>query len=246
VIVVAVIPAAGSGARLGGGLSKQYLPLAGMPILARTLAAFESSAVIHAIVVVAPPGDETRCRTVAVEPYGWTKILAIVPGGAARQESVARGLDAAGADASIVVVHDAARPLVSEELIRRVVEAAAVSGAALAALPVVDTLKRGGGDGGMIATVDREGLWAAQTPQAFRAGVFRDAVARARADGFVGTDDASLVERLGLPVTLVEGEPENFKITRAEDLARAEDILAMRSARAARPADRGRARRRPS
>lgn len=247
VIVVAVIPAAGSGSRLGGGLSKQYLPLAGMPILARTLAAFESSAVIQAIVVVVPPGDETRCRAVAVEPYGWTKVLAIVPGGAARQESVARGLDAAGTDASIVVVHDAARPLVSDELIRRVVEAAVVSGAALAALPVVDTLKRrSGGDGGMIATVDREGLWAAQTPQAFRAGLFRDAVARARADGFVGTDDASLVERLGLPVTLVEGEPENFKITRAEDLARAEDILTMRSARAARPADMGRARQRPS
>ena len=140
----------------------------------------------------------------------------------------------------------AARPLVSDELIRRVVEAAVASGAALAALPVVDTLKRRGGDGGMIATVDREGLWAAQTPQAFRAEWFRDAVARARADGFVGTDDASLVERLGLPVTLVEGEPENFKMTRAEDLARAEDVLAMRSARAARPADRGRARRRPS
>jgi 2-C-methyl-D-erythritol 4-phosphate cytidylyltransferase len=217
-----------------------------MPVLARTLAAFEASAVIRAIVVVVPPGDETRCRAVAVEPYGWEKILAIVAGGAARQESVARGLDAAGADASIVVVHDAARPLVSDALIRRVVEAAVASGAALAALPVVDTLKRRGGDGGVIATVDREGLWAAQTPQAFRAGLFRDAVARARTDGFVGTDDASLVERLGLPVTLVEGEPENFKITRAEDLARAEDILAMRSARAARPADMGRARRRPS
>lgn len=231
---------------MGGGPPKQYLPLAGMPVLARTLAAFEASNVIRAIVVVVPPGDETRCRAVAVEPYGWTKILAIVPGGATRQESVARGLDAAGADASIVVVHDAARPLVSDELIRRVVEAAVASGAALAALPVVDTLKRRGGDGGMIATVDREGLWAAQTPQAFRAEWFRDAVARARADRFVGTDDASLVERLGLPVTLVEGEPENFKMTRAEDLARAEDVLAMRSARAARPADRGRARRRPS
>lgn len=231
---------------MGGGALKQYLPLAGMPILARTLAAFESSVVVHAIVVVVPPGDESRCRAVAVDPYGWKKVVAIVPGGATRQESVAYGIDAAGAAASIVVVHDAARPLVSEDLIRRVVEAAGTSGAALAALPIVDTVKRTGGDGGLIATVDRDGLWAAQTPQAFRAGVFRDAVARARADGFVGTDDVNLVERLGLPVTLVEGEPGNFKITRAEDLARAEEILAMRSARAARRADTGRARRRPS
>jgi 2-C-methyl-D-erythritol 4-phosphate cytidylyltransferase len=246
VSVVAVIPAAGIGSRLGGGAPKQYVPLAGMPVLARTLAAFEASGAIQAIVVVAPPGDESRCRAIAVEPYGWKKILAVVPGGAARQESVARGLDAAGADASIVVVHDAARPLVSDDLIRRVVRAAGVSGAALAALPVVDTLKRKVGDGNVITTVDRDGLWAAQTPQAFRAALFREAVTRARADGFIGTDDASLVERLGVPVTLVEGDPENFKITRREDLARAEEILAMRSARAAGPAERARPERCPS
>ncbi|MFZ5877147.1 MAG: 2-C-methyl-D-erythritol 4-phosphate cytidylyltransferase [Nitrospirota bacterium] len=236
--VVAVIPAAGGGSRLGGGSPKQYLPLAGMPVLARTLAAFDSSAEIHAIVVVAPPGDESRCRAVAIAPYGWRKILAVVPGGAARQDSVARGLDAAGADASIIVVHDAARPLVSDDLIRRVVRAARVSGAALAALPIVDTLKRRIGDHGAITTVDRDGFWAAQTPQAFRAGLFREAVTRARTDGFVGTDDASLVERLGAPVTLVEGEPENFKITRPEDLARAEEILTLRAARPAGPAAR--------
>jgi 2-C-methyl-D-erythritol 4-phosphate cytidylyltransferase len=235
--VVAVIPAAGIGSRLGGGVPKQYLLLAGMPVLARTLAAFETSAAIQAIVVVAPPGDESRCRALAVEPYGWRKVLAVVPGGAARQDSVARGLDAAGADASIVVVHDAARPLVSGDLIGRVVRAAGVSGAALAALPVVDTLKRRIGTSDVITTVDRDGLWAAQTPQAFRVGLLREAVTRARADGFVGTDDASLVERLGVPVTLVEGEPDNFKITRPEDLARAEEILAMRSTRALRAAE---------
>ncbi|MFZ5863995.1 MAG: 2-C-methyl-D-erythritol 4-phosphate cytidylyltransferase [Nitrospirota bacterium] len=242
--VVAIIPAAGSGVRLGGAAPKQYVALAGMPMLARTLAAFESSAVIRAVVVVAPPGDETRCRAVAIDPYGWKKILAVVPGGAARQESVARGLDAVGADASIVVVHDAARPLVSDDLIRRVVDAARASGAAVAAIPIVDTLKRRIGD--LTATVDREGLWAAQTPQAFRAELLREAVARARADGFTGTDDAALVERLGRPVTLVAGEPENFKITRSEDLTRAEEIVAMRTARAARQAERRRPVRRSS
>jgi 2-C-methyl-D-erythritol 4-phosphate cytidylyltransferase len=226
VSVVAVIPAAGSGSRFGGS-PKQYLPLAGMPVLARTLAVLESSPVIDGIVVVVRHGEEARCRAVAVDPYGWQKIRAIVPGGLTRQDSVAHGLDAVGPEASIVMVHDAARPLVTDDLIRRVVEAAVASGAAVAALPVVDTLKRRVGAHGLVTTVDREGLWTAQTPQAFRAGLFRDAVARARADRFVGTDDASLVERLGCAVTLVEGEPMNFKITRAEDLPRAEEFLAM-------------------
>jgi 2-C-methyl-D-erythritol 4-phosphate cytidylyltransferase len=236
VSVVAVIPAAGSGSRLGGGSPKQYLHLAGMPVLARTLAVFDASTAIDDIVVVVPPGDESRCRDTAVEPYGWKKTRAIVPGGATRQDSVARGLDAVGADAAIVVVHDAARPLVTGDLIRRVVAAAAATGAAIAALPVVDTLKRRVGDKGLVTTVDREGLWTAQTPQAFRVGLLRDAVARARADGFVGTDDASLVERLGVPVALVEGEASNFKITRAEDLGRAEEILLHARDRASRPA----------
>ena len=224
--VWAIIPAAGRGSRLGGPSPKQFLPLGGQPILARTLAVFDAVPAVDHVVVVVPPGAEARCRATVVEPYGFTKVQAIVPGGGLRQESVARGLDAIGDDASIVVVHDAARPLVTYDLVRRVVEAAGSSGAAVAALPVVDTLKRLAGRDGLVTTVDREGLWTAQTPQAFRAAAFRDAVARAVADGFVGTDDASLVERLGLPVTLVEGEPFNFKITRAEDVSLAEELLA--------------------
>jgi 2-C-methyl-D-erythritol 4-phosphate cytidylyltransferase len=228
VSVWAIIPAAGRGSRLGAGSPKQFLPLAGQPILARTLAVFEAVSAVDHVVVVVPPGDEGRCRGMMVEPYGFTKIRAIVPGGGSRQESVARGLDAIGLDASIVLVHDAARPLVTGDLVQRVIKAAAGSGAAVAALPVVDTLKRATGRDGAVMTVDREGLWTAQTPQAFRVAVFRDAVSRAVADGFVGTDDASLVERLGLPVTLVDGEPFNFKITRAEDVLLAEELLATR------------------
>jgi 2-C-methyl-D-erythritol 4-phosphate cytidylyltransferase len=225
--VAAVIPAAGRGVRLGGAAPKQYLPLAGVPI-------------IDAVVVVVPPGDESRCRCEAVEPYGFVKVRAIVPGGASRQESVARGLDAVEDDASYVVVHDAARPLVSEGLIRRVVEAAAMTGAALAAVPVTDTLKRRVAAGGMLTTVDREGLWAAQTPQAFRTSLLREALARAATEGFVGTDDASVVERLGAAVALVEGEAFNLKITRAEDLVLAEELFARLSDPSARMAPQGR------
>jgi 2-C-methyl-D-erythritol 4-phosphate cytidylyltransferase len=227
VSVWAIIPAAGRGSRLGAASPKQFLPLAGRPILARTLAVFDVSPAVDHVVVVVPPGDEARCRAIAVEPYGLTKVRAVVAGGDLRQESVVRGLDAIEKAASIVVVHDAARPLVTGDLVRRVIEAAAVSGAAVAALPVVDTLKRQSGRDGAVTTVDREGLWTAQTPQAFRAATFREAVRRAEADGFVGTDDAGLVERLGHPVALVEGERFNFKITRAEDIAFAEELLAM-------------------
>jgi 2-C-methyl-D-erythritol 4-phosphate cytidylyltransferase len=187
---------------------------------------FESCPVIDHVVVVVPPGDEARCRAAMVDPYGLTKVRAIVPGGDARQESVARGLEAVADHASMVVIHDAARPFVTGDLVRRVVEGAEASGAAVAALRVVDTLKRRPDGDGLVTTVDREGLWTAQTPQAFRATLFREAAARAIAERFVGTDDASLVERLGVPVKLVEGESLNFKITRAQDLALAEELLA--------------------
>jgi 2-C-methyl-D-erythritol 4-phosphate cytidylyltransferase len=125
-----------------------------------------------------------------------------------------------------VVIHDAARPLVTGSLVQRVVEVARVSGAAVAALRVVDTLKRRTEGDGMVTTVDRENLWVAQTPQAFRVEVFREAVTRATVDHFIGTDDASLVERLGIHVSLVDGEPFNFKITRPQDVLLAEELLA--------------------
>jgi 2-C-methyl-D-erythritol 4-phosphate cytidylyltransferase len=195
-----------------------------MPLLARTLAVFERTPVVDHVVVVVPPGDDVSCRAV-LDQYDLRKVRAIVPGGSVRQDSVACGLDAVEADAAIVVIHDAARPLVSRDLIERVIAGAKASGAAVAALPVVDTLKRLGGHNGTVTTVDREGLWAAQTPQAFRTALFREAVKRATLDGFVGTDDASLVERLGSPVTLVEGEALNFKITCVQDFSLAEALL---------------------
>ena len=211
---------------MGAPAPKQFIALSGMPILARTLSVFDAVPVVDHVVVVVPPGDEARCRATVVDPYGFTKVRAIVPGGAVRQESVIRGLEAIDRHASIVVTHDAARPLVTGSLVQRVVEVAGASGAAVAALRVVDTLKRRTEDDGMVTTVDRENLWVAQTPQAFRVDVFREAVTRATADHFIGTDDASLVERLGIPVSLVDGEPLNFKITRPQDVLLAEEVLA--------------------
>jgi len=222
--IAALIPAAGRGTRLGHGRPKQFLPLAGTPILAKTLSVFESSPLIRDIILVVPPGEESYSREAIIERYNLFKVKRIVPGGATRQASVAAGVSAVAEDISLVLIHDAARPFVSHEVIQRVVDTAMVSGAACAAIPVVDTLKRSTGGREGAITVDREGVWAAQTPQAFRTSVLVAALERAAADGYTGTDDASLVERLGYPVVLVEGHPCNVKITTSEDLEYAERL----------------------
>ncbi len=223
---------------MGAPAPKQFISLSGIPMLARTVSVFEAAPVVDHVVIVVPPGDEARCRATVIEPHGFGKVRAIVPGGAMRQESVVRGLDVVDRHASIVVVHDAARPLVTADLVQRVVEVAGTSGAAVAALRVVDTLKRRDEGDGMVTTVNREHLWIAQTPQAFRADLFRRAVAQATAERFLGTDDASLVERLGISVSLVEGEPFNFKITRPQDVLLAEALVAAGRDRSASAADR--------
>ena len=215
---------------MGSLRPKQFLPLGNMPLLAKTLAVFQSFPLIDEIVLITPPGDEDACRKEIVERYGLSKVTRIVPGGASRQESVASGLRAVASDVSLVLIHDAARPFVTADLIRRVLESAASSGAAIAAIPVVDTLKRRSSASAGALTMERDGVWAAQTPQAFHRSLLVQAFEQAAADGFTGTDDASLVERLGHPVTLVDGHPANIKITTAEDLEFAEDLAAARLA----------------
>lgn len=219
--VAALIAAAGRGSRLGGTRPKQFLPIGGEPMLAKTLAVFQQAPVIDHIVVMVPSGEEHYCREAIVRRYGLAKVRAVVAGGETRQASVVAGLQAVDRSTSIVVIHDAARPFVTEAIIKRVVESARTTGAAIAALPIVDTLKRS--VDGRAMTVERDGLWAAQTPQAFRIDLFRNAAERAVLDGFVGTDDASLVERVGQPVALVEGHPANIKITRMDDLVMADE-----------------------
>jgi 2-C-methyl-D-erythritol 4-phosphate cytidylyltransferase/2-C-methyl-D-erythritol 2,4-cyclodiphosphate synthase len=221
----AVIVAAGRGHRVGASSNKVFLPLAGRPLLLWTLRAFEECPAIGHVVIVVGAGEEEQARKIA---EGLAKVQAICPGGQTRGESVLAGLARLPESTEIVAIHDGARPLVTPDLIARCVETALARGAALPALPVTDTLKRAAPDGTIAATVERAGLYGAQTPQTFRRDLLAAAYARAQADGLEGTDDASLVERLGHPVPLVPGEPENLKITVADDLPRAAAILERR------------------
>ena len=226
---VAIVPAAGSGSRMGGSSPKQFLRLGGVPVLVRTLAALGRSRVIGGIVVVVPPSAVERTRRV-LSRHRVPRVLAVVAGGRARQESVWLGLQAVPAAADVVVVHDGVRPFITGRLVRDVVEAAQRFGAASCGLPIRETVKRAR-EGFVEATVDRDGLWLVQTPQAFRRTLLWEAHEKARRDGFLGTDDAGLVERVGAPVRMVAGLAENLKITTPDDLARARVLMAAKGRR---------------
>ncbi|MDR7417147.1 MAG: 2-C-methyl-D-erythritol 4-phosphate cytidylyltransferase [Armatimonadota bacterium] len=218
----AIIAAAGRGNRLRREEPKALVMLAGLPLVVRAALPFQRCPLVEEIVVVAPEGNLEDVGT-WVRRCSLSKIHAVVPGGPQRQDSVGRGLEALRG-AEVVLVHDGARPLLEEGLVGRVAQAAAEYGAVVPALPVHDTLKRV--RGGLIEqTVDRTGIWVAQTPQGFRIELLRAAHARARAEGFYGTDDAVLVERLGHPVHVVPGSARNLKITTPEDLLVAEALL---------------------
>ncbi len=221
--VVAIIPAAGRGERMGGEVPKQFRILGDKPILAHTLLAFDICPDVDEVVVVVPKEYVDFCGRKVVEPYGITKVRRIVPGGRHRQDSVYEGLKAAEG-AEIVVVHDGVRPLVRPELISRSVAICRERGAAIVAVPVKETVKLV--EGGMVRkTLPREALWAAQTPQTFRREVLWEAFQRAFRDGILATDEAALVERIGHMVWVVEGEYRNIKITTTEDLYVAERLL---------------------
>lgn len=224
---VAVVPAAGQSRRMGGERPKQFLPLAGRPLLSRTLGQLQMAAAVDEVVLVCPPGQEQAIEAEFVRPFGLDKVRRVVPGGQQRQDSVAAGVAAAAEmGAAWLLVHDAARPLASPELLVRVLAVAKACGAAIAAWPVSDTIKRDDGRGRVQATLDRGRLWLVQTPQAFRLDLLQEALARAQAEGFYATDEAGLVERLGREVRLVTGERNNLKITTPQDLALAEALLA--------------------
>jgi 2-C-methyl-D-erythritol 4-phosphate cytidylyltransferase len=227
--VTAIVPAAGGGTRLAAPLPKQYLPLAGVPMLVRTLQALLRSRRVDSLILVVPPGQEERCRTEILEPFG-LDVDPMIPGGADRQASVYAGLLRAPAATDLILVHDGARPLVTTALIHAALAAAAEVGAAVVAVPVTDTIKMADPDGHVVESPPRGRLWAAQTPQVFRAALLRQAHEAALRDGFRGTDDSALVERLGHPVQLVAGSPENLKITTTADLVLADQILRAREA----------------
>jgi 2-C-methyl-D-erythritol 4-phosphate cytidylyltransferase len=219
-----VIPAAGMGTRLGSPGPKALLDLESVPLLVRTLARFEASGLVRdAIIAVPPEHREEFKRTIRVA-YPEAHIT-LVDGGAERQDSVRNGLDALDGGCEVVLIHDAARPFVAHESIEAVRDAADEHGAATVAVPVVDTILRAGADAFLEDTPERSELWACQTPQAFRLEVIRDAHARARDEAFMGTDDASLVRRIGAKVKLVMGTPLNIKVTTPGDLALARQII---------------------
>lgn len=219
--VGAIIVAAGRGLRMGG-VDKLFVSLGGRPLLAYTLAPFQACPRVGRIVLVLAAENQERGRQLVAE-YGFQKVSAICSGGPRRQDSVRLGLSALG-ETEWVLVHDGARLLLSVELIEQVLAAAHQTGAALPALPLVDTVKEADKHGSVLRTLDRSGLWAAQTPQAFRYDLLRRAHDQITADA---TDDAALVEALGITVSLVPGSPLNIKVTTAEDLRLVEAILTL-------------------
>ncbi len=221
--VLAIIPSAGMGRRMGFK-KKTYLPLLDKPIIVHTLSVFEDSQRIEGIFVVVSPGDEGYFRAEIVERYGLRKVSGIISGGEERQDSVAMALDAATGRWDVIVVHDGARPLLTPDLLDRTVSACHTADAVVSAVPVRDTVKRVE-NGLVLETVPREGLWLVQTPQAFRWDVIKGAYRKAVEDGFRGTDCSGLVERMGVKVAVVMGSYENIKITTPEDITVAEAIL---------------------
>ena len=221
---IAIIPAGGSGQRMGLPRPKQFYELAGCPVLIYTLKAFQAADGIDGIIVVAPVDYLAEVEKM-VAAYALDRVLKVVAGGATRQDSVRAGVNAVPAGTSYVAVHDGARPFVGKALIEACVRRAKETGAALAAVPVRDTLKTVAVEDLVVNTVDRSVLWQAQTPQVVRLELLQNAYRVADADGFVGTDEASLLEHADCPVRVVEGSERNFKITRPEDLRIAEALL---------------------
>ncbi|MEW6111848.1 MAG: 2-C-methyl-D-erythritol 4-phosphate cytidylyltransferase [Thermodesulfobacteriota bacterium] len=218
----AIITAAGEGKRMGKLVAKQYLHLKGIPVLARTLLLFQRHTLIDRITVVVPPGDEEFCADAILRPYGLGKVAHVIAGGPTRQASVYNGLRTVQ-NGGLVAIHDGVRPLVSPEVITRTLEVAGRTGAAVACSRVKETVKKR--SEGYLETIPRSDLWLAHTPQTFAVELIRNAHEQALKDGFEGTDDASLVERLGHPVAIVEDSDENLKITTESDLELASFLI---------------------
>ena len=220
----AIIVAAGKGTRMGAGVDKLFLKVAGRPVVAHTWQRFDDAKCIGEIVLVVRDGQQMKFEKLAAK-FSFKKPFRIVIGGAERQDSVWNGLEALSATAEVVAIHDAARPCVSEELIAATVKRAEETGAAVAAQPVTDTIKESA-DGRLIErTLDRSKLWAVQTPQTFRVGVIRRAISAARQKKLVLTDDTAACELIGQPVRLVSRVTPNPKVTVPGDLPLVEMLL---------------------
>jgi len=226
--VAAIIVAAGTGSRMGAqARSKQFLPLDGRPVLAHTLARFESCAEIDEIVLVIQEEERDRCAQIIAD-VGAAKVSALVPGGEERQDSVWNGLQHLSPQTEIVLIHDAVRMFITSEILTRSIEYARQCGASVVAVPANDTVKivTSHQDGFFVErTLDRRQLWQVQTPQTFRYNLICDIHQQARSEGLSGTDDAMLLEHFGHPVKIVPGSYRNIKITTPDDLLIAEAFL---------------------
>jgi 2-C-methyl-D-erythritol 4-phosphate cytidylyltransferase len=221
---IAIIAAAGAGTRMASDRPKQFLLLAGTPVIIHTLKVFEQCESINEVIVVLPAAESAGFLSLAGK-FGLRKVARVVPGGATRADSVKRGLmSIRAATAEIVAVHDGVRPFVTVEEIDAVVTAAQTDGAAILVAPVTDTIKQVN-DQRIVQTLARGGLRRALTPQCFRYELLREAYQQADINDPALTDESALVEQLGKPVSIVEGSARNIKITTAEDLAIAEAIL---------------------
>jgi len=228
---VALVPAAGQGKRMGGAHSKPYLLLEGKPILAHTLLELERCPLVDEVVLMVERGEIERARASVVEEFRLQKVGAILAGGVQRQDSVWEGLKTIQDDCDLVMVHDGVRPFISQEMLARSIQGAVDSGASIAGMPAKDTVKLVSAQNMVLKTPDRKSVFLVQTPQTFKRDILLRAYRQAMEDGFYATDEASLVERLGLQVRVVEGSYENIKITTPEDLVVGEMILRKRSQR---------------
>ena len=221
--VCVIIPAGGQGTRMGRTVPKQFQSLRGKPILHYTLRTFQESGLISSLVLVVPEKELENARSDWLDHPPVVKQ--VIAGGQKRQDSVFNGYESLPSDTDIVLVHDGVRPFLSKEMIQETINVADKYGAAITAIPVHDTLKRVDDKGIVQCTVERDGLWRVQTPQAFRYGLLGEAFLKAKADAFYGTDEAALIEYLGQEVRVVDGSEWNLKITRPEDLVLGASIV---------------------
>jgi 2-C-methyl-D-erythritol 4-phosphate cytidylyltransferase len=222
-MVSALIVAAGKGIRMKDAVRKQYLPLAGRPVLSHTLAVFDGCHLISKIFLVVPQKDFGYCRSTIIPML--KKEVNLVAGGKERYDSVYNGLIAIGENNGIVIIHDGVRPFANKEMLESCVRGARKHGSCIIGVPVQDTLKKISSSGDIEKTIERNNIWLAQTPQAFKYNIIKKAHEYARIKGYAGTDDATLVEKTGNFVKIIEGSKINIKITTREDLRLAEVML---------------------
>ncbi|WP_453992478.1 2-C-methyl-D-erythritol 4-phosphate cytidylyltransferase [Bacillus nitroreducens] len=218
-----VIPAAGQGKRMNAGRNKQFIELKSIPVIIHTLRVFENDPLCSGVILVINK-DEQQIFEKLIQTYNIKKIISFVQGGSERQHSVYNGLQEVK-NTDIVLVHDGARPFLKQENVHELIKVATDKGAAVLAVPVKDTIKRASSDLYVEETVERSSLWAIQTPQAFHVSILQEAHELARKDNFLGTDEASLVERIPKQVYIVKGSYLNIKLTTPDDLVFAEAIL---------------------